>query len=241
MTKGTTQLFNFFKIFLEKNDASEELMKMWAKKKREFSKLAEKVMSKEKSSVKAKKSADAPKGARTGYILFCMKERPKITKEFPDMKNQDIVKLMAQRWAQAKDDDDVMEHFKKLAEEDKERAVKDKKEYVPTEKVEKEKPKKVVRTKTGYLLFCDDERALVKEEGFTGADIMKELGRRWKKLPEEDDDRYSVYMEKAAKLKKAKVEDSDSDSDSEDEEEKPKKKVVKKAAKKIVYDEEDEE
>ena len=216
-------------------------MKMWAKKKREFSKLAEKVMSKEKSSVKAKKSADAPKGARTGYILFCMKERPKITKEFPDMKNQDIVKLMAQRWAQAKDDDDVMEHFKKLAEEDKERAVKDKKEYVPTEKVEKEKPKKVVRTKTGYLLFCDDERALVKEEGFTGADIMKELGRRWNKLPEEDDDRYSVYMEKAAKLKKAKVEDSDSDSDSEDEEEKPKKKVVKKAAKKIVYDEEDEE
>ena len=170
-----------------------------------------------------------------------MKERPKITEEFPDMKNQDIVKLMAERWKQLKDDDIVMEHFKNLAEEDKKRAAKDKKEYVPTEKVEKEKPKKVVRTKTGYLLFCDDERALVKEEGFTGADIMKELGRRWKKLPEEDDDRYSVYMEKAAKLKKAKVEDSDSDSDSEDEEEKPKKKVVKKAAKKIVYDEEDEE
>ena len=240
MTKVTTQLFNFFTLFLEKNDASKDLIDMWAKKKKDFVKLAEKIMPKEKS-IKAKKPVDAPKGARTGYILFCMKERPKITKEFPDMKNQDIVKLMAQRWAQAKDDDDVMEHFKKLAEEDKERAVKDKKEYVPTEKVEKEKPKKVVRTKTGYLLFCDDERALVKEEGFTGADIMKELGRRWKKLPEEDDDRYSVYMEKAAKLKKAKVEDSDSDSDSEDEEEKPKKKVVKKAAKKIVYDEEDEE
>ena len=240
MTKVTTQLFNFFTLFLEKNDASKDLIDMWAKKKKDFVKLAEKIMPKEKS-IKAKKPVDAPKGARTGYILFCMKERPKITEEFPDMKNQDIVKLMAERWKQLKDDDIVMEHFKNLAEEDKKRAAKDKKEYVPTEKVEKEKPKKVVRTKTGYLLFCDDERALVKEEGFTGADIMKELGRRWKKLPEEDDDRYSVYMEKAAKLKKAKVEDSDSDSDSEDEEEKPKKKVVKKAAKKIVYDEEDEE
>ena len=215
MTKASTQLVKFFTDFLEKNDASEELIEMWAKKKKEFVKLADKVMPKEKI-VKAKKPADAPKGARTGYILFCMEERPKIVKEFPGMKNQDIVKLMAERWGQAKEDDEVMEHFKNLAEEDKDRAAKDKKEYVPTEKVEK--PKKVVRTKTGYLHFCDDERSVVKEEGFTGPDIMKELGRRWKALPEEDEDRHAMYMEKAEKLKKAKMEESDSE-DEEDEEE----------------------
>ena len=44
MTKASTQLVKFFTDFLEKNDASEELIEMWAKKKKEFVKLAEKVM-----------------------------------------------------------------------------------------------------------------------------------------------------------------------------------------------------
>jgi hypothetical protein len=227
MTKASTQLSNFITAFLNDCDAPEELIEMWGKKKKEFIKLAEKVIPKEKT-VKAKKPADAPKGARTGYILFCMEERPKIAKEFPEMKNQDIVKLMAERWAQAKEDDDVMEHFKTLAEDDKKRAAKDKEDYIPGKKDEKPK-KKVAKTKSGYLLFCDDERQLVKDDGFTGADIMKELGRRWKALPTEDEDRHSEYMEKAAELKKATSEESED----EEEEEKPKKKVVKKA-KKVV-------
>ena len=228
MTKASTQLFNFFTTFLNENDAPEDIIEMWGKKKKEFIKLTEKVMPKEKA-VKAKKPVDAPKAARTGYILFCMEERPKILKEFPVMKNQDIVKLMAKRWAQAKEDDDVMEHFKALAEDDKKRAAKDKEDYVPTKKGDEKPKKKVVRTKSGYLLFCDDERALVKDEGITGTDIMKELGRRWKALPTEDEDRYAEYMEKAAELKKATSEESED----EDEEEKPKKKV-KKVVKKVV-------
>jgi hypothetical protein len=230
MTKGSTQLFNFFSNFLNENEAPEELIEMWGKKKKEFIKLTEKVMPKEKA-IKAKKPADAPKAARTGYILLCMEERPKILKEFPVMKNQDIVKLMAKRWAQAKEDEDVMKHFKSLAEDDKKRADKDKENYVPAKKGDEKPKKKGVRTKSGYLFFCDDERPLVKDEGFTGTDIMKELGRRWKALPTEDEDRHTEYMEKAQNLKK-KV---DSDDESEDEEEKPKakKKVVKKA-KKVV-------
>jgi hypothetical protein len=239
MTKASTQLFNFFTTFLNDNDAPEEIIEMWGKKKKEFIKLTEKVMPKEKA-VKAKKPADAPKAARTGYILFCMEERPKIVEEFPDMKNQDIVKLMAERWNKAKEEDDVMEHFKALAEDDKKRAAKDKEDYVPTKKDEKPK-KKVLRTKSGYLLFCDDERQLAKDDGFTGTDIMKELGRRWKELPSEDEDRHSEYMERAAELKKAKSEESED----EDEEEKPKKvkKMVKKKVVKKVEesDSEDEE
>ena len=66
---------------------------------------------------------------------------------------------------------------------------------------------------------------------------MKELGRRWKKLSEEDDDRHAVYMEKAEKLKKVKVEDSDSDSEDEEKPKKVVKKSVKKATKKAVEDE----
>ena len=228
MTKASTQLSNFITAFLNDCEAPEELIEMWGKKKKEFIKLAEKVIPKEKT-VKAKKPADAPKGARTGYILFCMEERPKIAKEFPTMKNQDIVKLMAERWAQAKEDDDVMEHFKTLAEDDKKRAAKDKEHYVPGKKDEEKPKKKVLRTKSGYLLFCDDERQLVKDDGFTGTDIMKELGRRWKALPSEDEDRYSEYMERAAELKKATSEESE-----DEDEEKPKKKVVKKVAKKVV-------
>ena len=223
MTKASTLLAKFVSSFIEEN-ASEELLEMWGDKKKEFLKLADKLINKDKV-VKEKKSADAPKGARTSYILFCMEERPKIVKEFPEMKNQDIVKLMAERWGIAKDDDEILNEFKIKADEDKERAAKDKENYVPSTG---DKPKKkVVRTKTGYLLFCDDERANVKEDGFTGVDIMKELGKRWKELPEEDEDRYTEFMEKAANLKKEKMEESDV------EEEEPKKKVVKKT-KKVV-------
>jgi len=245
MTKVSTQLSNFITAFLNENDAPEELIEMWGKKKKEFVKLAEKVIPKEKA-VKAKKPADAPKAARTGYILFCMEERPKIVKEFPAMKNQDIVKLMAERWHQAKEDEDVMEHFKALAEDDKKRAAKDKEDYIPTKKGDEKPKKKGVRTKSGYLLFCDDERQLVKDDGFTGVDIMKELGRRWNALPTEDEDRYTEYMEKAVELKKATSEESED----EDEEEKPKakkaKKVVKKAKvvkkpKKVVESDSDDE
>ena len=247
MTNASTKLFNYIEKFLEKN-ACEESVEIWKSKKQEFTKLFKNLQDN-----KEKEKKNKPKGKGTGkrsnYILFCMQERPKINNEFPDMKNTDIVKLMAERWAEAKKDEKVMEHFKKLAEEDKERAEKEKEEE-KDEKDEKEEEKNEKKnkkkTKTGYLLFCDHERPIVKENGFTGKDIMKELGKRWKELPEKDEDRYTEYMEKAAELKKTNVEDSEEDSEEEKKPKAEKKQVKKKQAKKkpvkkTVIEEDDEE
>ena len=228
MTKASTLFSKFVSSFIEKN-CSEDIVELWNDEtKEEFVKMIEKELKKNTKVKKEKKPADAPKGARSTYILFCMEERPKINKEFPDLSNQDKVKLMAERWNVAKEDEDILKHFKNLADEDKKRAAKDKENYVPSDGGDDEKPKKKVkRSKTGYMLFCENERAKVKKEGFNGKDITTELAKRWKDLKEEEEDMYTEYMEKAAELKKAKVEESES----EDEEEKPK---TKKAATKKV-------
>jgi hypothetical protein len=232
MTKASTVFNKFVTSFIEKH-CSEDILEVWENEAKDnFVKMVEKELKKTPKAKKEKKPADAPKAARSAYILFCMEERPKINKEFPELSNQDKVKLMAERWNEAKEDEDVMKRFKKLAEDDKKRAAKDKENYVPSaDGSEDEKPKKKTkRTKSGYMLFCDNERGNVKSDGFTGKDITTELARRWKALKEDDEDMYSEYMEKASELKKKKSEESD-----DEEEEKPKKKAApKKEAKKAV-------
>ena len=256
MTKVSTLFTKFISAFIEKN-CSEDVNEIWNDEaKDEFIKIIEKELKKKTSTKKEKKPATAPKGARTSYIFFCMEERPKVNEEFPELSNQDKVKVMAERWNKAKENEEVLNYYKNLAEEDKKRAAEDKENYLPVEEDEdenkgKEKGKKekkekkekkggVKRTKTGYQIYCVDERPTVKEEGFTGAEITTELARRWKVLKEKDEDMYSEYMEKSAKLKEAPVEDEERD------EEKPKKKKPepkkKKATqKKKVVEESDEE
>jgi hypothetical protein len=169
-----------------------------------------------------------------------MEERPKIKEKFPEMKNQDVVKEMAKRWNKIQDDEEALEYYRKLADDDKERAAKEKGEYVPIEAAEEPKKAKKTRTKTGYQLFCDDERASVKEDGFVGREVMVELGRRWKALPEEDEDRWQEYMSRAKTLKdKIPEEDAVEEAVEEEEEEKPKKKKTKKSVEKIVESEEE--
>ena len=231
MTKASTLFSKFVSSFIEKN-CSEDIVELWNDEtKEEFVKMIEKELKKNTKVKKEKKPADAPKGARSTYILFCMEERPKINKEFPELSNQDKVKLMAERWNEAKEDEDILKRFKKLAEDDKKRAAKDKENYVPSDGGDDEKPKKKVkRSKTGYMLFCENERAKVKKEGFTGKDITTELAKRWKDLKEEEEDMYTEYMEKAAELKKAKVEESESEDEHEEEKPKTKKAATKKVA-----------
>lgn len=54
------------------------------------------------------------------------------------------------------------------------------------------------KTTSGYLLFCSDYRAEVRNSGFTGPETMRELGRMWR---ESDEDERKTYNDKAAALK----------------------------------------
>lgn len=71
----------------------------------------------------------------------------------------------------------------------------------------KKDPNKPKRPKSGFLLFCDDERenliekekkALKKGEKFNLGLVQKKLGEQWRKLP---DKKRNEYLEKTEKEK----------------------------------------
>jgi len=207
MPKASTQPLKYISDFMNKN-CSKEIIDTWNNDFKDgFINLLEKGVTK-----KTKKSADAPKGHRSAYILFCMEDRPKVNEEYPDLTSQEKVSLMSQRWKIAKEDPKLLEYYNDLAAKDRLRAIADKEAYIPTkdaaEETEEEEDKvvekkKTKRTKTGYQLFCQENRESVKDDGYTGKEITEELNKRWKSLKEEDEDMYSEYMEKAAILKKS--------------------------------------
>ena len=66
------------------------------------------------------------------------------------------------------------------------------------------KPKKEVKAKEGpkrplsaYIFFCNDKREEISTEGFKGKELMKEMGRRWKALEEEEKKPYNQASEDA--------------------------------------------
>ena len=196
MTKASTTLAKFMTDLIVEH-GTEEFVLIWSDEfKAKFIKLADKSISKvEKKAVKDK---DAPKGAKNPFIIYCSDKRSEVKAEFPELKSMEITKIIAERWKEDKLDSDVLVHYKTLADKDKIRASEAKKTYVPKEK-------KTVRSKSGWDLFCVDERPSVKSDGFTGKDVMIELGVRWKNLQADDRETYEEYLEMAKKLKETKA------------------------------------
>ena len=218
----------FFVSFLRNlysEDEIDEVLEKWE----EESETLKNIISKEEKKVKRKspkkKATDAPKGARTAYIFFCMEERKKIKEEFPDIDNKDIVREMGRRWSSL---DDKSE-FQEMAEEDKKRFSDEMKDYEPSEDNEEKPKKKTARSKTAYQFFCESMRPELKEEGFKGKELTSELNSRWKDLKEDEDrvDELDEYNRRAQEAKEKKNEDVE-----EEEDEKPKKEKKTKKAKK---------
>ncbi len=67
--------------------------------------------------VKAKKDPNAPKKARSAYIIFSMEEGKKIREENPSLAASEVMKLTGQRWAECT----VKATFEAMAAKDKER------------------------------------------------------------------------------------------------------------------------
>ena len=204
MTKVSTELAKFVSDFIEEN-GSDELAKLWQTKgKKEFVKLADKRIPSEE-----KKDKDAPKGAKNSYIFYCIDERAKVQAEHPELKPREVSKVLGEKWTEAKKDPAFLKSYQEKAEADKVRAAKEKSAYVSKPSTPN---KKTTRSKSGWDLFCAENRANVKTEGYTGHDIMRELGKRWTKLQEEDSDMYQEYLDQAAELKataSVKVEDDE--------------------------------
>ena len=261
--KSITETMNTFvsDFFTHCENVSEELGMDWEtidamkkeweewKKEKKFDNVVKKEIKKvEKKESKPKKPKDAPKNARSAYILFSQDMRPVVKEEQPTLDQKDVLRALGALWKQA--DEDTKKKYQELAEEDKGRFKSEMETYVPSEVVEKgekgekgkskkqKKPKDAPKNaKSGYMFYCAEIRAVIKEENpdMKPKEIMSEMGRRWKevkdteeakkylKMAEEDKERYAaekkVYQktEVEKEVKEKKVEEVEEVEDEEDE------------------------
>jgi len=152
---------------------------------------------------KKRKDPNAPPGVRNAFIWFSTAHRKELMKEevkdengkLRPIKITEISKILGKRWRKLSDEEKVP--YKEKAQEDKERYEKAMKRYKETSESDsdteaKEEKKKTKRAPTAYMVFCKEQRPLIKEDpDLTSTERRQELSRRWAE-------------EKAKKVKKAK-------------------------------------
>ena len=190
-------IINEYVVNFLTNMGTEEMINMWQSNENQ---------SKLKKALTEKKIKDPekPKAACTAYIFFTMDERPKIVNSDPTMKPTDIMKEMAVRWSNLRSSSDAedkkkLAYYEAKAAEDKKRAAQERESYVaPSQEVLKQRvkektssgskarakrdPTKPKGATTAWLLYCQEHREGVKSEGFSGRDVTRVLGERWKKF-----------------------------------------------------------
>jgi hypothetical protein len=203
------------------------------------------------SSKKIKKTKDlnAPKRAKTSYILFCVNKRDEVKESNPDMPAKEIIKELGNMWRSLSDDEKT--EYVNLANEDKERYEEDMKTYVPVnnagEPTKKTKKKKSSGPKKGlsaYIFFCKNVRDSIKKEQPTLStkEITSALGKKWMSLSEEEKEPYvklavddkSRFEEEKKNYSEGQTHTEVSKKPTKKEVEKPSKKKVEKPSKKQV-------
>jgi hypothetical protein len=183
---------------------------------------------------KGKTKRVGPKRGLTAYIFFCKESRTSLKEKNPELSTKAITTELGRRWRGLSDKD--RKPFDKLAAVDKARYEKEKISWVDPDDnvtvkskstVSKKSSTKKGRRKSGYILFCQEERPNVKElnDEWTGQEVTKELSRVWKKLSNEEQTEYNaraveltdepVHV-KTTKKSKAKAPEADDESDIEE-------------------------
>ena len=183
------------------------------KDKKRYEKEMESYVPPENLKVSVKKK-EGPKRGRTGYIFFCTEHRPLIKQEDSDLNTKEITSRLGAKWKSLSEEE--KSPYVKLAEEDKKRyeeeklnwgnnsesstqkyddidaPVKDKKDK-KSKKDKKDKKKKKSKKKSGYVLFCQEERDNVKETNpdYSSQQVTQELGELWTALSQEEQDEYN--------------------------------------------------
>ena len=234
-TDANEYVIAFLSAQVESGVIDSSVLDSWKNQEEGFKTLLEKNEKK-----KEKKDKNAPKGAKSAYILFCADERPKVKEEEPGMDAKKIAAELGKRWKELKEDDEEkVKEYQKMAEEDKVRFQKEMENYVPDEIVEKEKTKKKKDknapkgARSAYILFCADERAQVKEDipEINAKEIISELGKRWKAVDDETKTKYQKMADEDKVRFKNEMENYVPGEEVEEEKEKVKKKKDKNAPK----------
>ena len=135
-----------------------------------------------KTEKKTKVKKEGPKKNKSAYMFFCTDARKEINKEQEDkedkMDNKEIVREQGKRWKILQTDEKKLEHYQKLAAEDKKRYEKEKESFGPVEakpKKTKEEKEKKPRKKAEKKKKDEVEEEEDKSESDTTSDAEEEV------------------------------------------------------------------
>ena len=224
MTTNTITIMSIIEFTTNfiKEHGSEKMIKEWESN-------ATKVLKKLLVSDKKIKDPDAPKNGLSAYMFFCKDQRDKVREE-TDKGAKDLMVELGARWNALKEnhakgkEKKQWDLYEKQAAEDKQRYKDEMDEYVPPTESRMEELREKAATKkrksssksdkdpdapkaakSAYIFFTLEERSKIKEENpsMGGADVMVELGVRWKELKSDSSRKadLSEYMALAAEDK----------------------------------------
>ena len=138
---------------------------------------------------RAKKKADKeakPKRARSAYTFFVSANRSKIKNANPDYDFKALAKAVADAWANCSGSQ--REHYERLAEDDKERSIRERAAF------RSQKPK---RAMSAYMFFVKENRKHIKTQHpeMTFAEVGKALGHAWKHCQPSHKERYEAMAQ----------------------------------------------
>jgi len=160
-----------------------------------------------------KKDKNAPKKARSGYIIFSVERRADIKAKHPTLSAAQLTTEIAKAWKAVSESE--KKKWEEKAKVDKERYKKEMESYTPPEadsepvvnaggkakKVKKVKdPNAPKNPRHAYSFFSDFERAVLKKENpdIKGTEVFSEIGKRWKTL---SDDKKAPFVKMASEDK----------------------------------------
>lgn len=130
-----------------------------------------------------------PKKSLTAYTLFVKIKRKELQEKFPEATTPELMKEIGRQWKNITPDE--KEWYQNMALKDKDRYKREInemnriKEYHNIDSCDLKKPKKCL---SSYMIFVRDTRSKVTQEfpDMNALDVMKEVGRRWQNISEED-------------------------------------------------------
>jgi hypothetical protein len=129
------------------------------------------------------KDENAPKAAKSAYRYFCDEHRESAKEKLgKGTKATDVTKELGKQWQKLKKNKKGMAKYDALAATDRERYQTERCTYLASQ------PKGPTRAKSAYLIFCNDNRASVKDklgEDAKATQVIKELGKQWRLLKEQ--------------------------------------------------------
>jgi hypothetical protein len=165
-----------------------------------------------KKSKKSKKVKDpnAPKRAKSNYILFCEDRRPKLKSKNPTFSAKELIIECGKAWKSSSEKE--KEKFRGLAQKDKERYQSEMEKYTPAEPSSFEKEPKEKRPLTAYLCYYNAVRKTIAAEmpGQNSKEVTKAVGARWKSLTDAEKQKYSELAKSGASSATATTQQSTS-------------------------------